>query len=300
MKILLIGKNGQVGFELRRSLSILGDVVAVGSRECDLRDETNIRKNVRLCQPDIIVNAGAYTNVDGAEVDGISAELINSVAPGILADEARRCGAVIVHYSTDYVFDGEKVDAYVEDDLTQPLNVYGKTKLAGEAAVKSNCDRYLILRTSWVVASHGKNFAKSILRLAAERDVLNIVCDQVGAPTSASTIADITTTILREWSQSPSCFPYGIYHLTAGGLTSWYEYAKYVVYRAKEAGLALRMCEDDIRAISSSEYKCAARRPKNSELSNEKLKNQFRLILPQWQVSLDHVLDQIIACHKIR
>lgn len=294
MKILLTGKNGQVGFELRRSLAVLGEVVAVGGGDCDLRDQVALRRLIRHHNPNIIVNPAAYTKVDNAEVEGDCAYQVNAVAPGILAEEANKIGAILVHYSTDYVFDGTKKADYFEDDRPLPLNIYGATKLAGEIAVRSATDRHLILRTSWVYGARGKNFPKTMLRLAGERESLNVVADQFGAPTSAGTLADLTAHTLINWIKNPSGFPYGLYHSSASGLTNWYEYACYVVERAREYKTNITAVNCSIRPIASSDYPTAAKRPLYSKLDTAKLKNTFGLTLPDWKVSVDHFLDQIL------
>ena len=234
MKILLTGKNGQVGFELQRALAPLGEIVAVDQAGCDLADAAAIRRLVRTTQPHIIVNPAAYTAVDQAEAEPQRAQAINGDAPGILGEEARDIGALVVQYSTDYVFDGRKSGAYGEDDAPNPLNVYGRSKLAGERALAASGARCLIFRTSWVYGAHGANFAKTMLRLAAERTSLKVVADQHGAPTSAALIADATAQVLGQYLCRPAGadlqdFPYGLYHLVAGGRTNWHEYAQAVV-----------------------------------------------------------------------
>ena len=212
----------------------------------------------------------------------------------MLAEEAERVGALMVHFSTDYVFDGEKAGAYTEADTPNPQSVYGATKLAGDYAVLQSCSRHLILRTSWVVGAHGGNFAKTMLRLAAERDTLSVVADQSGAPTSAALLADMTAHLVRQWSNSPGTFPYGLYHATNAGATNWHAYASHVIDRARAAGRPVRVAADDLKAISTSEFPTAARRPRNSLLDNSKLRKTFGLTLPHWQESLDHILDQIL------
>jgi dTDP-4-dehydrorhamnose reductase len=294
MRILLTGKNGQVGFELRRALAVLGDVLAVGSAECDLSDATAVRHLVESYHPDVIVNPAAYTAVDKAEGDKSLATAINTIAPGVFAEEAKRLGALLVHFSTDYVFDGTKEGGYTEDDQPNPQSVYGTTKLAGERAIQISCDRHLILRTSWVVGAHGGNFAKTILRLASERDDLSVVCDQFGAPTSAALLADVTAHLVRQAAQDHFGFPYGLYHIAASGVTNWHEYAYHVIERARNAGRQIRVAPGAIRATTTAEYKTRAVRPANSRLDTSKLRNAFDLFLPSWQKGVDHVLDQIL------
>ena len=295
MKILLTGKNGQVGFELQRSLSLLGKVVAIDIQDCDLKDEHAIRRLVQAIEPNVIVNPAAYTAVDKAESEPASAEAINARAPAVLAQEAQRLGAMMVHFSTDYVFDGTLSRAYAETDTPNPSSVYGATKLAGELAVQAACSRHLILRTSWVVGAHGGNFAKTMLRLSAERDSLSVVADQFGAPTSAALLADLSALLVRDATRQPATgFPYGLYHAVASGVTSWHEYACHVIERAREAGRPLRVAATAIHPISSAEYPTPAKRPTNSRLDTTKLQHTFSVNLPHWQAGVDHILEQIL------
>lgn len=294
MKILLTGKNGQVGFELRRSLAVVGEVIAIGSDVCDFRDPAAVRSLVRDAAPDAIVNPAAYTAVDNAEGDRAAAWAINADAPGVLAEEAQRSGAVMVHFSTDYVFDGGKSGSYTEDDLPNPQNVYGETKLAGERAVLGACNRSFVLRTSWVVGAHGNNFAKTMLRLAAERDSLGVVADQIGAPTSAALLADWTAHLLHRALRGPSDPPFGVYHAVASGATSWHAYACHVIERAREAGAPVRLRREGIRAITTADFPVAAKRPLNSRLDNSRLQAVFGLRAPPWQDGVDHVLDEVL------
>ena len=293
MNILLTGANGQVGFELRRALAVLGQVKGIDVADCDLRDGAAIRRMVEASHPDVIVHPAAYTAVDKAESDRSNADAINAQAPRVLAEEAERVGALMVHFSTDYVFEGEKAGAYTEADIPNPQSVYGATKLAGDHAVLQSCTRHLILRTSWVVGAHGSNFAKTMLRLAAERDTLSVVADQSGAPTSAALLADLTAHLVRQWSAAPPSFPYGLYHVTNAGVTNWHQYASYVIERARAAGKPVRVAPGAIKAIATSDYPTAARRPRNSLLDTQKLRTTFGLHLPDWQAGLDHILDQI-------
>lgn len=290
MKILLTGKNGQLGFELRRSLAVLGTVHAVGSQDCDLADEAAVREMVRAIKPDVIVNPAAYTAVDKAESDIERATAVNARAPGVLAEEADRLGARLVHYSTDYVFDGTKSGPYVETDDTAPLGVYGGTKRAGEIAVQQVCERHLILRTSWVVGVHGNNFAKTMLRLAAQRDALSVVADQHGAPTSAALLADLTAHLLRQDVT-------GLFHAVAAGETTWYDYACHVIERARAAGRPIRVAPDAMRPITTADYPTPARRPRNSRLDTRSLEQASGLQLPAWQEGIDHILDQLFEAH---
>jgi dTDP-4-dehydrorhamnose reductase len=296
MRILLTGGGGQVGFELERSLAVLGDLHVLDRRSCDLADELAIRNIVRSARPDVIVNAAAYTMVDRAESESEIAWQINARAPRVLAEEADGLGALLVHYSTDYVFDGTKSDEYIELDAPHPVNVYGSTKLQGEVAIAAATRRHLILRTSWVLGAHGANFAKTIIRLAAERPELKVVCDQTGTPTSAALLADATAHVVRRYvvdGQGDPGFPFGLYHLVASGYTTWYEYARFVVSEAQKLGVELRITPDSIRAITTPEYPTPARRPMNSRMSSGKFTGAFGLRIPPWQDGVSHVLRQI-------
>ena len=296
MKILLTGKHGQVGFELQRALAPLGEVCAVDQAECDLADAIAIRELVRSFKPNLIVNPAAYTAVDKAESEPELAHAINTVAPGVLGEEATKLGAWVVHYSTDYVFDGSKPGTYTEDDLTDPQSVYGHTKRDGEIALQQSGARHLIFRTSWVVGAHGGNFAKTILRLAVEREGLNVVADQYGAPTSAALLADVTAQLIRQKQREGSeNFPFGLYHLVPSGETNWCSYARFVVSEALAVGKPLKLSPDSIRAITSSEYPTPARRPANSRLDTSKLRGLFGLELPNWQSGVRHILQQILG-----
>lgn len=295
--ILLFGKNGQVGFELQRALSPFGLVHAFGRQDCDLTQLSQVREFVRQLRPDIIVNASAYTAVDKAEGEPQIAYLINATVPSVLAEEAASIGALIVHYSTDYVFDGTQPGWYAEGDIPNPQSVYGTSKLAGENGIAAAGCRNLIFRTSWVFGAHGGNFAKTILRLARERESLRVIADQYGAPTSAHLIADVTAQIIvRYWNEvNRESFPYGIYHLVAAGETTWYEYAKYVIAYAEKIGIALRLKSSAIEAISSIDYPLPAPRPSNSKLDSGKLRKTFGLILPDWHQDMLPVLEKIIT-----
>lgn len=294
MKILLTGKNGQVGFELQRSLAPLGQLIAVDHADCDLSDPEAICSQVRQIRPDIIVNPAAYTAVDKAEAEPELAAAVNATAPGILAEEAARLGALLVHYSTDYVFDGATSGVYRETDATNPQSVYGRTKRDGEIAVRNANVCHLILRTSWVVGAHGGNFAKTMLKLAAERDSLNVVADQWGAPTSAALLADITAHLVRQYQNVPEAFPYGTYHCVASGETNWCDYARFVIGEAIRAGRPVKVTPEAVRAISTADYPTPARRPTNSRLDTMRLKTTFGLELPHWQQGVRHILEQIL------
>ncbi|MDB5988686.1 MAG: dTDP-4-dehydrorhamnose reductase [Herbaspirillum sp.] len=283
-RILLIGKNGQVGYELERSLQSLGDVTALDRAQLDLSDADRIREVVRTLKPELIVNAAAYTAVDKAESEPDLAFRINATAPGVMADEAEKIGAGIVHFSTDYVFNGAKASPYTEEDLPDPINVYGRSKLAGEQAVQASGAAHLILRTSWVYGMRGKNFLQTILRLAAEKDELRIVADQFGAPTWSRTIADTAANILGQLRTEKGAFAgleqaSGIYHLSAQGRTNWYEFTNAIVANAALAKMPR------ITAIGSDEYPTPARRPMNSVLSCDKLTQRF-CALPAWDLAL--------------
>lgn len=294
MKILLTGKNGQVGFELQRALAPLGEVYAVDQEDCDLANESSIRELLRRIQPTVVVNPAAYTAVDRAESESDVAHAVNAVAPRVIGEEADRLGTMVIHYSTDYVFDGEKQGFYTEADEPRPINVYGRSKREGELALQWATARHLILRTSWVVGAHGANFAKTILRLAAERHRLKVVADQWGAPTSAALVADITAHLVREWQRGRHrSFPYGVYHVTAGGETNWCDYARFIVTEALAAGTSLKLLPDAVEAIPSSDYPTAAKRPANSRLDTNKFRGTFHLLLPDWRDGVRHVLRQL-------
>ena len=291
-RFFITGANGQLGFELQRALAPLGDVAACGRDACDLSNPDSIRTAVRAAKPDVIFNAGAYTAVDKAESEPDLASAVNGVAPGILGEEAAKLGALVIHYSTDYVFDGTKTAAYREEDATNPLGVYGKTKLAGEKALAASGAGHLIFRTSWVFGAHGKNFIKTILRLAASRDELRIVADQFGAPTGAALLADASTHIatryLRDGREN---FPFGLYHLAAGGETSWHGFAQHIVAKAAAANSPLQATIERIHPIPAAEYPTPAARPANSRLNTTNLRTAFGLQLPDWTHGVDQVLD---------
>ncbi len=296
MKILLTGKNGQVGFELQRALAPLGEIVAVDQSDCDLADADAVRRLVTSTQPQIIVNPAAYTAVDKAETDVDRARAINGTAPGVFGAEAAKLDALVVHYSTDYVFRGDQPGFYTEVDDPDPQSVYGQTKLEGEHALTASGARHLIFRTSWVFGAHGANFAKTMLRLAAERETLKVVGDQFGAPTSAALIADVTAQVLGQYLCRPTSadFSSGTYHLVAGGRTSWHEYAQSVVHDAHAAGKVLKLGPDDIQAITTADYPLPAPRPANSCLDTTRLRATFGLRLPDWRQGLRHVMTQLL------
>lgn len=293
-RILLTGVNGQVGFELQQTLSPLGQVVALDRDSLDLSEATAIRRVVDEVQPDIIVNPAAYTAVDLAESEPQLAFAINASAPGILAEEAKRCGSLLVHYSTDYVFDGSKRSPYVENDETQPLGVYGSSKCAGEEAIRAVGGQHLILRTSWVYGPRGRNFLRTIIRLAQERDELKIVADQIGAPTSSRAIANATAFMLDNWHEEKS----GTYHLSCAGETTWFGFAQailrfYEAQRAAQSWLPLKVTADNVQAISTAEYPTPARRPAYSVLNNAKVQLAFHFSMPLWSEALSSVMRDL-------
>lgn len=298
MKILLLGKSGQVGWELQRSLAPLGDVLALGSKDTqthfygNLNDLDALQATIETVSPQVIVNAAAYTSVDKAESDATQANHLNAVAPGALARSAAQCNALLVHYSTDYVFNGSEDSPWKETDSTAPLNVYGQTKLQGEHNIIASGCRCLIFRTSWVYASRGNNFAKTMLRLGQEKEELKIIDDQYGAPTGADLIADITAHALSQTLRNPSLE--GLYHLTAAGETTWYHYACFVLEFARKNGVLLTVPRDAIHAVSSSTFVTAAQRPMNSRLNCQKLVHAFNLALPQWEKGVARMLTEIL------
>lgn len=297
MKILLFGKNGQVGWELQRSLAPLGELIALGAKSetyCgDLNNLDGIAETVRTVAPDVIVNAAAYTAVDKAETETELAHTVNATAVGVLADAAKQSNAWLVHYSTDYVFDGSGETAWLETDGTAPLSEYGATKLAGEKAVIESGCQHLIFRTSWVYAARGNNFAKTMLRLGAERDRLSVIADQIGAPTGAELLADVTAHAIRSSQQQAELA--GLYHLTASGETSWYEYARFVLNLARQAGVDIKVADTAIEAIPSSAFPLPAQRPLNSRLNTNKLCASFNLNLPHWQTGVTRMLTEILG-----
>lgn len=295
MKILLFGKNGQVGWELQRSLAPLGEVVALdfdAPLHADFTRPEGLRDTVRQIAPDVIVNAAAHTAVDKAEAEPELAHTINATAPGVLAEEAARSGAWLVHYSTDYVFDGSGSAPRSEDAPTQPLSAYGRTKLAGEEAIRASGCRHIILRTSWVYAARGGNFAKTMLKLAREREQLRVVGDQIGAPTGADLLADATAHTIRGVQGDEKLG--GTYHVVAAGETSWHGYAHHVLAKAREAGVVLKVAPEAIEAVPTSAYPTPALRPLNSRLDTARFRAAFGLVLPDWQLGVDRMLAEIL------
>lgn len=295
MKILLFGKSGQVGWELQRSLAPLGEVIALDRRSMeycgDLTNIDGIAKTIRAIAPDVIVNAAAHTAVDKAESEAELARTVNALAPRVLAEEAQRTNAWLIHYSSDYVFDGSGDTAWLETDNTAPLSVYGATKLEGEQAIIDSGCRYLIFRTSWVYGARGGNFAKTMLRLAAERDRLTVINDQVGAPTGADLLADVTAHAIRAVQQRTELA--GLYHLVASGETTWYDYARFVIHFARDAGMDIKVMDDAIVPVPTSAFPTPATRPLNSRLNTSTLCAKFDINLPHWQMGVARMLTEL-------
>ncbi|WP_145578431.1 dTDP-4-dehydrorhamnose reductase [Yersinia alsatica] len=294
MNILLFGKSGQVGWELQRSLALLGNLIAIDYTShdyCgDFSNLNGIIATIREIKPDVIVNAAAHTAVDKAESEPSLAELLNATCVEVIAKEAETIGAILVHYSTDYVFDGSGIRPWEEQDEPLPLNTYGKTKLSGELAIQKFCSRYLIFRTSWVYAARGNNFVKTMLKLAAERIELSIINDQYGAPTGAELLADCTAHAIRSVYINSELF--GLYHLVASGETTWSEYASFVFSEAKKNGIELAI--NNIKTIPTSLFPTPAKRPKNSRLNTKKFQDSFNLVLPDWTVGVKRMLSEIL------
>lgn len=297
MKILLLGKNGQVGWELQRSLASLGEVLALDRHSTDfcgdLSQPERLAQTVLALQPDVIVNAAAHTAVDKAESEPELARCLNATAPAALAQAAAQIGALLVHYSTDYVFNGQGQSPWQEDSATGPLSVYGLTKLEGEQAIVASGCAHLIFRTSWVYAARGGNFAKTMLRLAAERERLTVIDDQHGAPTGADLIADVTAHAIRASLQQPALG--GLYHLVAAGETTWHGYASQVIAQARSIQPALALKVGEIAAVPTSAFPTPAQRPLNSRLATHKLQKAFGLVLPPWQQGVNRMLAEILG-----
>lgn len=295
-KILVTGKNGQLGWELQRVLASSGQIVTLGTAEMNLADADAVRRTIRNVRPGIIINPAAYTAVDKAETDAELAMAVNGIAPGILAEEAKLLGSVLVHYSTDYVFDGSKATPYSETDVPNPQSIYGSTKYAGEQAIRATGCKHLILRTSWVYGVHGGNFIKTILRLAKERDELRIVADQYGAPTWARDIANATVLALTAWQMTDWDDELGgTFHLTAGGRTNWHQYAEEIVRLARQYDAALADKPLVIKPIATHEYPLPAKRPANSVLSNDRIRSVYGIVMPEWQESLAECVRLLVT-----
>ena len=296
MNILLFGKGGQVGWELQRSLAVLGHVTALdhdSTDHCgDFANPEGIAATVRALKPDVIVNAAAHTAVDKAESEPELARLLNATTPGVLAREAAALGAWLVHYSTDYVFDGSGTRPWVETDTPAPLSVYGRTKLEGEQLIQQSGAKHLILRTSWVYAARGGNFAKTMLRLAQERERLTVIDDQWGAPTGAELLADVTAHAIRHLQQRPQ--DAGLYHLVAGGEVTWNGYAKFVIEHASKAQSAIKIVAKEVAPVPTCAFPTPAVRPHNSRLNTSKLQTTFGLTLPHWQTGVERMLTEIL------
>lgn len=297
MSILLFGKNGQVGQEIQRCLASATSFVALGRDEVDLSHPELVRRAISFFEPKVIINAAAYTAVDRAEGEEDLAHAINCDSVRVMAEEAGARGACLIHYSTDYVFDGEKTLPYVETDQTNPINAYGRTKLAGEVSIRQTGCVHFVFRTSWVFARHGRNFPATILRLATERDELQVVADQIGAPTSAELIAEVTTRLLRACKFTPEGMAKisGIYNLTASGQTSWHGYARHLIEEAALHGATLKTRPDAIHQTTTAAYTTAARRPANSLLDTEKLRNLLGIQLPDWRVDVSRFARQAVT-----
>ncbi|ELY2589587.1 dTDP-4-dehydrorhamnose reductase [Cronobacter sakazakii] len=292
MNILLFGKNGQVGWELQRALAPLGNLISLDFNSedyCgDFSNPEGVAETVRRIKPDVIVNAAAHTAVDKAESEREFAQLLNATSVEAIAREAAKINAWLIHYSTDYVFPGSGETPWCESDATAPLNVYGETKLAGEQAVQRFCPNHLIFRTSWVYAGKGNNFAKTMLRLAKERESLSVINDQYGAPTGAELLADCTAHAIRVALTKPDVA--GLYHLVASGVTTWYDFAALVFDQARKAGITLKLT--DLHPVPTSAYPTPARRPQNSRLNTMKFQQQFGLVLPQWDMGVKRMLEE--------
>jgi dTDP-4-dehydrorhamnose reductase len=300
LKILLLGANGQVGWELQRSLTPLGEIKVCSRKEADLEDLVTLKKLIQAYQPEVIVNAAAYTAVDLAEAEPEKAYRINTEAVATIATEARQINALLIHYSTDYIFDGTKATSYTEQDLPNPQSVYGKTKQKGEQAIKESEVNHLIFRTSWVYSKKGKNFVNTIIKLAQEREELNIINDQIGIPTSATLIADITSLAIYKLTQHPDKMKIiiGTYNLVPTGETSWYNFSKLIIRQVQQQTISLhhKIKYIKINPVTTDQYPQTAKRPKNSRLNNKKIQETFNIHLPTWQQQLKYTIQEIFAC----
>ena len=307
MKVLLLGANGQLGHELAKQLPKVAQVLALDRSQCDLAsDEFKDRLNLHVKEfnPDVLINAAAYTAVDKAEQEQTLAHQINATAPSVMAQIANAHKIALIHYSTDYVFDGEGDQPWSEDSPTNPQSVYGQTKCAGEELIRQNAAEHIILRTSWVVGAHGNNFLKTMLRLASERDTLRVVSDQVGAPTSVDLLAQITMRLLKLYTQKDTKQKdtntniWGTYHVAPSGYTNWHAYATHVIQLASKLGMSLKCTPENIVAISSSEYPLPAKRPLNSRLNTVKLVRLLGTSLPLWQTGVDDIIHSLVHRSK--
>ena len=293
MKIILTGKDGQVGFALHKKLLSLGEVIATGRHELDLANPEAIKAFIDKNKPDIIINPAAYTQVDKAESEKLLAYQINAIAPKVLAEKASELNIPIIHFSTDYVFDGLKQEPYVETDQVNPQSVYGQTKWEGEKAIRNN-KKHIILRTSWVFSSHGQNFLKTILKLIQEKTSLNVVINQIGTPTSSDALADVTYKIVKAILNNSNFKDFGTYHMTLEDETNWYRYASFLTDEAVHLGLKTTMTSKDIKEIPSDLYPTLAKRPMNSKLDVTKIKKTFMLELPHWEEEVKRILRELI------
>jgi len=297
-KIIVTGKNGQVGHALVEALAPLCKLHAFDSSEFDLSNAQQIRERIQTIRPSIIINAAAYTAVDRAETDEVNAFAVNAYGPQIIGQEAAKIGAVVIHFSSDYVFDGKKDAPYVESDKTNPLGMYGASKLQGEKLLLESCPQSIILRTSWVVSSHGANFAKTMLKLAAERESLNVVADQFGVPTPAKLLAKAVMTLVAKLEQDgQSEFPFGCYHFAPSGETNWCDYARFVIGEAVKLGAELKLAPDNVRPIRTEEYPTPAKRPHNSRLDCSLFQKTFDFTFPSWESGIVEIIQDIYKAH---
>ncbi len=297
-KIIVTGKNGQVGHALVEALAPLCELHAFDSSEFDLSNAKQVRQHIQTIRPDIIINAAAYTAVDRAETDEVNAFAVNAYGPQIIGQEATKIGAVVIHFSSDYVFDGKKDGPYVERDKTNPLGMYGASKLQGEKLLLESCPQSIILRTSWVVSSHGANFAKTMLKLAAERESLNVVAEQFGVPTPAKLLAKAATLLAAKLEQAGTAeFPFGYYHFAPSGETNWCDYARFVIGESMKLGAELKLAPDNIRPIRTEEYPTPAKRPQNSRLDCGLFQQTFGFTLPSWESGILDILQDIYKGH---
>jgi len=297
MKLLLLGSNGQLGLEIQRSLSPISEIFACDRNTVDFNDLDSLKTLIRNYLPDVIVNAAAYTKVDKAESDAEEAFRVNFEAVDLLAKEAAVLNSWLIHYSTDYIFDGTKNGSYKEEDKANPESVYGKSKRLGESAIIDSKCKYLIFRTSWLYSTHGNNFVKTILNAAKEKSELRVVCDQIGAPTSSELVADVTSLCLYRVIQNElsSSDVSGVYHLTSSGRTSWYNFAKYIIIEAQKLGDVFLAKPENIIAINTSEYPLPAKRPANSLLNSQKLCKTFNIYLPSWKIHADRTIKELYS-----